>query len=51
MGVFLISYDLDEVLSLSDRVMVMFQGRIVGIVDRADADRETIGAMMLGAST
>ncbi len=51
MGVFLISYDLDEVLSLADRVMVMFQGRIVGIVDRADADRETIGAMMLGAST
>ncbi len=50
MGILLISYDLDEVLSLSDRVMVMFQGRIVGIVDRANADRETIGSMMLGAS-
>jgi simple sugar transport system ATP-binding protein len=50
MGILLISYDLDEVLSLSDRVMVMFQGRVVGIADRADADRETIGAMMLGAS-
>lgn len=50
MGVILVSYDLDEVLSLSDRVMVMFRGRIAGVLDRADADRETIGAMMLGAA-
>ncbi len=49
MGILLISYDLDEVLSLSDRIMVMYRGRAVGIVGRADADRETIGAMMLGA--
>ena len=51
MGLFLISYDLDEILSLSDRIMVMYQGRIVGIVDRAEADRATIGAMMLGAAS
>lgn len=48
-GILLISYDLDEIFSLADRVMVMFQGRIAGMVGRAEADRETIGALMLGA--
>lgn len=48
-ALFLISYDLDEVLSLSDRVMVMRGGRVAGLLDRSQADRETVGAMMLGA--
>ena len=51
MGILLISYDLDEILSLYDRVMVMFQGRAVGIVDRSEADRGTIGSMMLGVAS
>jgi len=48
-AILLISEDLDEVLGLSDRVAVMFEGRIVGIVDAAEADVTTIGLQMTGA--
>ena len=44
----LISEDLDEVLALSDRVAVIYEGRIVGIVDAADADIAEIGLLMTG---
>ncbi|MHA6484292.1 ABC transporter ATP-binding protein [Paenibacillus sp. strain BS8-2] len=47
-GVLLISEDLDEVLHLSDRVIVLFGGRIVGELDRQSGDRELIGRMMAG---
>lgn len=47
-AVLLISADLDEVLLLSDRIAVMYEGRIVGLLDAQDADRETIGLMMGG---
>ena len=43
------SLDLDEILALSDRIAVMLQGQIVGILDRADATEGRIGAMMTGA--
>jgi simple sugar transport system ATP-binding protein len=43
-----ISEDLDEVLALSDRIAVMFEGQIMGIVNREDATRESIGLMMTG---
>ncbi len=43
-----ISEDLDEVMALSDRIVVMFDGKIMGIVDRKDATRESIGLMMTG---
>lgn len=43
-----ISEDLDEVLALSDRIAVMFDGKIIGIVDREHATREDIGLMMAG---
>jgi simple sugar transport system ATP-binding protein len=43
-----ISEDLDEVLALSDRIAVMFEGRIIGSVDREEASRERIGLMMAG---
>jgi simple sugar transport system ATP-binding protein len=43
-----ISEDLDEVLALSDRIAVLFEGRIMGIVQREDATRESIGLMMTG---
>jgi ABC-type uncharacterized transport system ATPase subunit len=49
-GVLLISYDLDEILALSDRIMVMFQGCIAGILRKSEADRESIGALMVGAA-
>ncbi len=43
-----ISEDLDEVMALSDRIAVMFEGRIMGIVDRDKASRESIGLLMTG---
>ena len=48
-GVLLISYDLDEILALSDRIMVMFQGGIAGVLRTQEANREAIGALMVGA--
>jgi len=47
-AVMLISDDLDEVLLLSDRIVVMYEGRIVGEFDRSAADRERIGLLMGG---
>lgn len=47
-AVMLISDDLDEVLLMSDRVAVMYEGRIMGVFDAVDADREQIGLMMGG---
>ena len=49
-GVLLISEDLDELLELSDRIAVMRDGRIVGIMDASEADVEEIGVLMSGAS-
>lgn len=43
-----ISEDLDEVLALSDRIAVMFEGKIMGVVNREDATRNSIGLMMTG---
>ncbi len=50
MGIILISEDLDEVMRVSDRIAVMHEGRIVGIVPADGASRERIGLMMSGAS-
>ena len=47
-GILLVSEDLDEVLALSDRIAVMFEGQIMGIVPAAEADRERLGLMMTG---
>jgi general nucleoside transport system ATP-binding protein len=44
----LISEDLDEILALSDRIAVLYEGEIVGIVNREDADVEMLGLMMAG---
>lgn len=49
-GVLLISEDLDEVLIMSDRIVVMCEGRMVGEFDGANANREEIGLLMGGAS-
>lgn len=43
-----ISEDLDEVMALSDRIAVMFDGKIMGIVNRDEATRESIGLLMTG---
>jgi ABC-type uncharacterized transport system ATPase subunit len=47
-AVLLVSAEMDELFSLSDRIAVMRGGRIVGIVDRRDATVEGIGRLMLG---
>jgi ABC-type uncharacterized transport system ATPase subunit len=44
----LISEDLDEVRELSDRLAVMCGGQIVGLLERDEADLDTIGLMMTG---
>jgi simple sugar transport system ATP-binding protein len=49
-AVLLVSEDLDEVLALSDRVAVMYEGRIVGIVDAEGADVAEIGLLMAGGA-
>ncbi len=48
-GVLLNSSELDEVLALADRVVVIYRGRIVGVLDREEASRERIGLLMAGA--
>ena len=47
-AILLVSADLDEILALSDRVMVMNAGRVVGTVDREHATRGRLGLMMAG---
>ena len=49
-AVLLVSEDLDELLNLSSRIAVMFDGRIVGEVDRRDATIDQIGLWMAGVS-
>jgi general nucleoside transport system ATP-binding protein len=50
MGVVLISEDLEEVLALSDRILVMYEGAIVGEVPATDADAEHLGLLMGGSA-
>jgi simple sugar transport system ATP-binding protein len=47
-GILLISEDLDEILSLSDRVMVMFKGQILGEFKTKEAKRDQLGLLMAG---
>jgi general nucleoside transport system ATP-binding protein len=47
-AIVLVSEELDELFNLSDRIAVMFQGEIMGILDRDKADMETVGLMMGG---
>ncbi|MGE4177971.1 MAG: ATP-binding cassette domain-containing protein, partial [Thermoleophilia bacterium] len=49
-AVLLLSLDLDEILALSDRMIVMYAGRIVGAVAADGADAETLGLMMGGSA-
>lgn len=45
----LVSTELDEVLDLSDRVAVLYDGRLFGPYPRAEVDRERVGGLMAGA--
>ncbi len=44
----LISEDLEELIALSDRIAVMYEGRLMGTVSAHEADAETLGLMMAG---
>jgi simple sugar transport system ATP-binding protein len=48
-AILLVSVELEEVMSLADRILVMFEGRIVGQVDGRAADERTLGLMMANA--
>ncbi|MFK5927078.1 MAG: ABC transporter ATP-binding protein [Desulfuromusa sp.] len=50
MSTILIAEDLDELLKLSDRIVVMFRGKLIGYVDPRKTTREEIGLMMSGES-
>jgi simple sugar transport system ATP-binding protein len=47
-AILLISEDLDEIQELSDRIAVIFEGRIVGVVRRGEATPEDLGLLMAG---
>ncbi|RTQ88860.1 ABC transporter ATP-binding protein [Lysinibacillus telephonicus] len=47
-GVLLISEDLEEVMQLSDKILVLYNGKINGVIDRGQANREVIGQLMAG---
>jgi len=50
-AILLISEDLDEIRNLSDRIAVMYEGKIMGVMQRGEATVEEIGLMMAGVST
>ena len=47
-AVLLVSFELDEIMSLSDHIDVIFEGKITGRVDGKDADEKELGYMMAG---
>jgi len=47
-AILLVSEDLDELLALADRVVVLYEGRVVGRMEAADADAEHLGMLMAG---
>ena len=47
-AIILVSVELDEILTLSDRIMVMNNGSSMGIVERKEADARSIGLLMAG---
>lgn len=47
-AVLLVSLELDEIMNLADRIAVIFEGRIVGILDAKGADEKALGLMMAG---
>lgn len=47
--ILLFSLELEEILNLSDRIAVMYEGEIVGILDAAGTNENELGLMMAGA--
>jgi rhamnose transport system ATP-binding protein len=51
MGIILISSDLPEVLAMSDRVLVMREGRQMAIFPRAEANQESVMTAAMGQAS
>jgi ABC-type uncharacterized transport system ATPase subunit len=49
-AVLLVSLELDEVMALSDRIAVMYDGKVVAVLDRKDATEQKLGVLMAGGS-
>ncbi len=47
-AILLVSEDLEEICALSDRIAVIYEGRIMGVVRRGEATRERLGLLMAG---
>ena len=47
-AVLVVSVELDEVLALADRILVMFDGRVVGELPAAEATEQRLGLLMAG---
>jgi simple sugar transport system ATP-binding protein len=50
-GVLLVSAELDEILALADRILVMYRGQVIAEVAGAGADRNQIGLLMAGITS
>jgi len=48
-AVLMVSVELDEIMALSDRILVMYEGRVVAEVNGRDAEKATLGLMMANA--
>ncbi len=49
-AVLLVSSELDEIMALADRIVVMYKGEVIGIVPREEATREGLGLLMAGVT-
>ncbi|MGL4662541.1 MAG: ABC transporter ATP-binding protein, partial [Culicoidibacterales bacterium] len=47
-AVLLISFELEEIMNLSDRIAVMYDGNVIDVIDRKDATRNQLGLLMAG---
>ena len=47
-GILLVSADLEEILSLSDRIIVMYEGKVTGEMHAEEANEDNIGMLMMG---
>jgi len=48
-AVLLVSVELDEILALSDRIAVMFAGKVLAVLDAKEATEEKLGLLMAGS--
>ena len=47
-AILLVSVELEEIMKLSDRILVLFEGRVMGLIDAKEASEQKLGLMMAG---